>query len=211
MNLNLHLYRSDKQDQLMKALALCHQDFKVVIQKNSKSHRNTYANLPQILMFIREFNKHGLVLIQKDIIADNEPYIVTELHHYPSGQYTISTTQIQAAPSNASLDQAYGSSSTYRRRYAAMGICGLFADNDPSDYDGEVDEEPIPEPQKSAPKDTSEEPILEAQVIYLNSLLEGHKNLKEKVLDSLKLTNLGEIKQKNFRHVCDKIKKSIPE
>lgn len=145
---------------VLQAIAAMHKEFGVIIPKDSKGHKGTYASLPAVLSWISHHGgKYGLTLIQHPNINDGMLSLVTTLVHTPSGEKIDCESILTPTTNNPSPDQAYGSSMTYHRRYDAMAICGLFAEEDPSDHDGWNDHKPqqIQKPAVSASEKASDQ------------------------------------------------------
>jgi hypothetical protein len=128
---------SESIDQLLTALMDMHNEFGVIIAKDSKGHKGTYASLPAILESIHNrCKKYGLMLTQGSKVIDNQPAIVSTLWHPKSKQWISCESLLTPSENNLSADQAWGGSSTYHRRYDAMMLLGMFSEDDPTDHDG---------------------------------------------------------------------------
>lgn len=130
-------FQSPEIDQLMYALMEVHKEFGVVISKDRKGHKGTYASLPCVLESIHKIcSKHGLILTQASRIIDGHNALETILRHPISKQWISCQSILTANVGSQSSDQAWGGSSTYHRRYDAMMLLGIFAEDDPTDNDG---------------------------------------------------------------------------
>lgn len=138
------MYSSPETDQLMKALAAMHKEFGVVISMDAKSHTNKYASLSHILQELQiRLQKHGLVLDRHPLLVDGQQAVKTVLTHPESKQWKAGISLLTPQQNTKSADQAYGGSCTYHYRYDAMALCGVFADKDAADTDGNYEEECI--------------------------------------------------------------------
>lgn len=122
---------------IMRAMLEMHQEFGVVIRKDSKGNRGTYASLTAVLEQIHAMtSKYGLLLHQAPWFIDGNMILISRLHHLESEKYLECHSVLTPAGNNPSPDQAYGASTTYHKRYDALSLCGLVAEDDPSDHDG---------------------------------------------------------------------------
>lgn len=127
-------------DQLLLALMDMHNEFGVIISKDSRGNRGTYASLPAVLESIHNrCKKHGLILTQGSKIIDNQTALVTTLWHPKSKQWISCESLLTPNENNTSADQAWGGSSTYHRRYDAMMLLGITSEDDPTDNDGDYE------------------------------------------------------------------------
>src|SRR5665213_2099253 len=118
---------------LMAALMNMHAEFGVIIKKDSKGHKGTYASLPCVLDQIHHMtSKFGMVLTQHLKTFGEQTVLCSHLYHPESGERSESESILTPSPNSPSPDQAYGASMTYHRRYDAMALCGLVAEDDPS-------------------------------------------------------------------------------
>lgn len=210
----------DSLEHIPKALHAIHQEHGVIIGKDSKSNRGTYATLPSILSQIADLiGPKGLILTQgPDLEYDN--CIYTLLEHPESGEWrrVVCKLKIKEVPLlpdymiekmnadqwnsyckellNYSPFQAWGSSTTYQRRYSAMMICGFFAADDPTDFN-EGASEIIPEQTKSSGSGF----ISDKQQSLLRFKLNGDKALADKILMAFNVQKLSEIPWKHFQEV----------
>ena len=145
----MHQFQSPEVDQLMLALMQVHKEYGVVISKDRKGHKGTYASLPCVLESIHKMcSKHGLILTQASRIIEGQLALESMLHHPTSKQWIACQSLLTPNLEVQSSDQAWGGSSTYHRRYDAMMLLGIFAEDDPTDHDGDIDVLP----QKSSSK-----------------------------------------------------------
>jgi hypothetical protein len=222
--------QSEHVDTLVEKLHQLHKEHGVVLGKDSKSFKNTYATLPGILSQLKDMlSAYGLVLTQgifSSEAKDAPDILYTLLEHKESGQWrritsTLTPKSLPLLPDymvermtpeqwnsycnallNANLDQAYGASTTYHRRYDAMMICGMFAVDDPSDFN-EGHNDVIPENTSSNQKNGF---ISEGQQGLLRARLNGDKELANKIISTYNLKNLSEIPWQQFNSVLDFIK-----
>lgn len=95
----------------------------------ANSHfNNKYLSLAGLMGAIRPvLNANGLVLMQFPTQIGGQPALRTKLLHAESGECEEDTMPLMLAKNDP---QAQGSGLTYGRRYAAMAILGLVADED---------------------------------------------------------------------------------
>ena len=186
-------YQSTGIDQLMQALMETHKEFGVVINKDRKGHKGTYASLPCVLESIHKMcSKHGLILTQASRIINGATALETILRHPKSNQWISCQSLLTPNAELPSSDQAWGGSSTYHRRYDAMMLLGVFAQDDPADHDGAL---PV------APFDKPSQAISDKQHALLVAKINGDDELKNKILTGLKITHLSNVPWKEFNKV----------
>jgi hypothetical protein len=194
MNESQSLFQSPSIDQLMLALMALHREFGVVIGKDRKGHKGTYASLPRILDSIHIMCcKHGLILTQASRIINGNTALESILRHPASGQWISCQSLLTPNPEAQSYDQAWGGSSTYHRRYDAMMLLGIFAVDDPTDHDGNVTH--VQEKKSAA--------INERQLGLLLKKINNDENLKRIILTRLNIEDLSEIPWKEFNKVLN--------
>ena len=188
----MNQFESATIDQLMLAIMELHKEFGVVVSKDRKGHKGTYASLPCILESIHKMcSKHGLILTQASRIIDGRTALETILRHPKSGQWISCQSLLTPNLEVQSNDQAWGGSSTYHRRYDAMMLLGIFSEDDPTDHDGNVE---VIKEQKSSS-------INDKQLALLLAKINGNKELERKILTTLKIGTLSNIPWKEFNKV----------
>lgn len=189
----MNQFQSSDIDKLMYALMEVHKEFGVVINKDRKGHKGTYASLPCVLESIHKMcSKHDLILTQASRIIDGQLALETILRHPTSGQWISCQSLLTPHPDAQSLDQAWGGSSTYHRRYDAMMLMGIFAEDDPTDHDGNIE---------AVKKQTAPAAINEKQLALLLAKIGKDDALKHKILATLKVAQLADIPWKEFNRV----------
>jgi ERF superfamily len=168
-------FRSENINELAESLAKAQGEFPN-LQKRSKAYNYMYADMAEIMECIREaLAKNGLS-ISNHIQWNDYPRLVTTLLH-GSGQWmSIEIRLAFKADGKVNEMQAMGSALTYARRYAISCLLNLAADKE-SDDDGE----------KSSPKnhmtETQKTKVIDPkQLIEIESLLKGHEDIKQEVL-----------------------------
>ena len=185
-------FQSADIDQLMLALMDAHKEFGVVINKDRKGHKGTYASLPCVLESIHKMcSRHGLILTQASRIINGQLALETILRHPKSKQWIACQSLLTPNPDASSADQAWGGSNTYHRRYDAMMLMGIFAEDDPADNDGTTDAAMLAKPQT----------ISEKQYALLMAKINGDEALKIKLLSMLKIAKLSDLQWKDFNKV----------
>lgn len=184
-------FQSQEIDQLMLALAQVHEEFGVVINKDRKGHKGTYASLPRVLESIHKMcSKYGLILTQASRIIDGNMALETILYHSKSKQWISSRSLLTPNPDLPSTDQAWGGSNTYHRRYDAMALMGIFAEDDPADNDGMTESEV-----------KSSQIISQKQYALLSAKINGDEELKARILSGLKINKLSDMPWREFNKV----------
>ena len=107
----MNQFQSQDVDQLMLALMQVHKEFGVVISKDRKGHKGTYASLPCVLESIHKMcSKHGLILTQASRIIDGQLALESILRHPHSKQWVASQSLLTPNLEVQSSDQAWGGS-----------------------------------------------------------------------------------------------------
>jgi hypothetical protein len=198
-------------DKLMAALAALHNEFGVVIEKDSKGHKGKFASLPCVLREIHRMCKaHGLVLHQGSCIAEGRPALLTTLFHVASQQLISTVSLLTANPEGQSHDQMWGGSITYHRRYDAMMLMGICSSDDPTDHDGNGHATKVEKVQASTPQSTatSSAPagvISVKQLGLLRSKINGDDVLEASILTQQGIKSLNEMPWKNFNKVLENL------
>jgi hypothetical protein len=189
--ISMNQFQSADIDQVMAALMAAHKEFGVVINKDRKGHKGTYASLPRVLESINAMcSKHGLILTQASRIIDGQLALETVLRHPKSNQWISSQSLLTPNADVQSADQAWGGSSTYHRRYDAMMLVGIFAEDDPTDHDGNIET-----PRKNG------QHINEKQLALLVAKIGSREDVKKKILATLHIAQLADIPWKEFNRV----------
>lgn len=192
-------FQSPEIGQLTQALMNVHKEFGVVINKDRKGHKGTYASLPRVLESIHAMcSKHGLILTQASRIINGQLALETILRHPASKQWISCQSLLTPNDEVQSSDQAWGGSITYHRRYDAMMLLGIFAEDDPTDHDSDV----------AAVKEQKPACINGKQHALLVAKLQGDERLKNKILSSLKIDLLTEIPWREFNKVLQFVEQS---
>jgi len=192
-------FQSASIDQLMLALMELHKEHGVVIGKDRKGHKGTYASLPRILDSIHTMcSQHGLILTQASRIIDGAPALESILRHPASGQWILCQSLLTPNPEAQSYDQAWGGSSTYHRRYDAMMLLGIFSEDDPTDHDGNG---------SAASQEKKSSRITQKQLGLLLAKINGDDYLTKKICTTLKIATLSDIPWKEFNKVLDYVEK----
>lgn len=141
--------RSDEIGELIAALIAASAEV-ALVEKDQRNdfQKYDYAGLPSVIKIIKPvLANHGLAALQ--FASTSDDIVVTTMLVHASGQWM--RTQISHTPDRQkgrSDIQAVGSTITYLRRYALMGLLGLAATTD--DDDGRAApprQEPKPKPE----------------------------------------------------------------
>ena len=182
---------------LMEALSAMHAEFGVTISKDSKGHKGSYASLPCVLEAIDKMvRKHGMVLSHAmRVFEGGLPVLETKLTHTKSKQWITSHSILTPNANPQSEDQAWGGSTTYHRRYNSMMLVGIFADDDPTDNDGNVE-------QRS-------DFISVKQLGMLRAKIGTNEAVKSTILTRLKINKLEEMPWKEFNKVLTYVTETL--
>ena len=124
--------RSETMGEIAKALSAFQGELKP-IQKDETATANKYSwnylSLPAVLeMALPLLSKHGLALVQASEQGDDGLYVTTMLLH-TSGEYIENTLRLAIVSTGSNAIHAAGSAITYARRYEAMALLGIAADD----------------------------------------------------------------------------------
>lgn len=105
--------------------------------------RNSYADYNAVKdAVVPMFNKHGIVIKQRQVVIDGKSFINTILSHPSTKEFDDSClTEIIFNSGNA---QSQGSGISYARRYGLQTVAGTGSDDD----DGNAASKPAKEPAK---------------------------------------------------------------
>lgn len=185
--------QSPQINELVKAMVAAKKEFKPLLA-DVKGQYGEYASSDAIKEATEEaLGNHGLYFKQDPSILDGHVVLHSQLSH-ESGQWMASYMLLTGTGNPRSVDQSYGSSITYQRRYVAYGMLGL------GKGDG-MDPDSIPqEPQISSAK------VATQNQIYRLSHLLREKDTNNEIRDSmLKHEGVDSLEQLSF----DLVSKSI--
>ncbi len=115
--------QSEQIDQLTAAFVLARQKAKP-FKEDGKANYGSYVSIDEIRSCTNEsLLANGLSLTQTRTFVEGQIMLVTRLTHI-SGQWQCSYVPLIIADNPKNVDQAYGASMTYQRRYE---LYGLFA------------------------------------------------------------------------------------
>jgi hypothetical protein len=129
-------YESEKIDTIIPELVGAQNEFPLV-EKDTGGQFGKYADLAGIWDAIKEpLRKHNLFITQyEDLQPDKSTVLVTKVIHI-SGQWISSRhllrskAEYAASGSKQNPDHAYAGQLTYFKRYALIGLLGIFVDDD---------------------------------------------------------------------------------
>ena len=138
------MQKSEKIDLLATALSKAQAQIRPAPKDAVNPHfKSKYADLASVVDAYRDaLSMHGLSLSQHPS-SEGQKVVITTLLMHTSGQWLESDLAITA---QQATPQSVGSAITYGRRYSAMAITGMAADDDDgNDAEGR-------QPQRPAPK-----------------------------------------------------------
>lgn len=120
--------QSEQIDQLVPALLAAKAQFRPVVKNALNPHfKNMYADLETVLSAVEEaLGQQQLVLVQPTNLIAGESVLVTTLLH-SSGQWLRGYYRLRGVKADPQGD---GSALSYARRYAALAILGIAAEDD---------------------------------------------------------------------------------
>lgn len=176
--------QSSEINELVKSLVAAKKEFKP-LRADVKGNYGEYASSDAIKEATETaLSNNGLVFIQHRSVDNGVIVLVSKIVHM-SGQWMAAYFPLVITENVRSIDQAYGSATTYQRRYEAYGMLGL------GKGDGmDPDSEPEDQPQRtlSRPGVASE-----AQVKFLSKLLMGKDDIRQTLLKSEGVDSLEQL------------------
>ncbi len=186
--------QSPQINELVTALVAAKKEFKP-LRADVKGNYGEYASSDAIKEATEAaLSNNGLVFTQHRSIDNGIVVLVSKIVHI-SGQWMGAYFPLVIPENVRSIDQAYGSATTYQRRYEAYGMLGL-GKGDGMDPDSE--------PEEQQPQRTLSRPGVasEAQVKFLSKLLVGKDDIRHTLL---KAEGVDTLEQLSF----DLVSKSI--
>lgn len=119
------------QTNVLKALLAARQEFAPVVKAKINPHfKSRYADLEAVLDAVSPaLAKAGLVLVQRTQVAEGgSVLLITDLVHAETGERLSATYPL--IPARANDPQALGGCLTYARRYSALALLGIAAEDD---------------------------------------------------------------------------------
>ncbi len=173
--------QSPQINELITALVAAKKEFKP-LKATAKGNYGEYASSDDIKEATEDaLGNHGLVFVQNRVYLCERVFLQTRLLHN-SGQWIAAYFPLDIPENVRSIDQAYGSATTYQRRYEAYGMLGL-GKGDGMDPDSEPQEEQKPKTIVAS----------EAQVKFLSNLLAGKDDIRQTLLKSEGVTSLDQL------------------
>jgi len=147
------------------------------VREDAKANYGTYVSISEIKSCTNDaLLANGLSLTQGTVPKDGQVFLFTKLTH-TSGQWQASYMPLYIPESVKNIDQAYGSSMSYQRRYQLYGLFGIMGeDNDPDSIRTE-------RPQGAS----------EAQLKLLSSLLAGKEELVKHIFSKNNISSLSDL------------------
>ena len=163
-------YQSSEIDKLVAASVAAELEY-APFQGTEEGNRGNYASLDDIKKAsFPALHKNGLTFKQFRMPYGDKLLLKSILMH-TSGQWMASYAPIFIAEGSKDINQAWGSTMTYQRRYEAYGFLGLGKGDGSEDPDSQM--------------------ITEAQYRYLMALLKGDKAKEAALLKHYEIQDLS--------------------
>lgn len=135
---------SNMTPEFIKAMLLSQADFSVPVLDKA-GQRNKYASIKSIFnATLPHLRRHGLLFSQHELYNEELKctFLETRVTHL-SGGFMSSTVKLEVSATAPGLSDAqkYGCALSYARRYSAMNILGLYADEEDMDDYSHSEEE----------------------------------------------------------------------
>jgi hypothetical protein len=181
--------QSESIDQVTAAFVAARKTSKP-FREDSKANYGSYVSIDEIKACTNEsLLANGLSLTQTRTVVDGQILLVTKLMHV-SGQWQASYVPLIIPETNKNLDQAYGSSMTYQRRYELYGLFAFKGEELDPDADKSY------QPASNQVRDNSSQSqgvISEKQLGLLKTLLNGNKDREAKLCAHYKIDSLAQL------------------
>ena len=187
--------QSEQIDQLTSAFVEARKAAKP-FREDSKANYGSYVSIDEIKACTNQaLLDNGLSLTQTRTFVEGQIMLVTRLTHI-SGQWQCSYVPLIIPENPKNVDQAYGSSMTYQRRYE---LYGLFAfKGEELDPDADKSYQPAPVSQSGF--------VSEKQLGLLKMLLNGNADREAKLCAHYKIDSLAQLPWKQMDEVVKILK-----
>lgn len=200
--MEINQLQSAEIDKITTAFVEAKKGFKPV-WADSKSNYKDFVSLDAIEDATREsLGSNGLAFKQNRVFIDGHIMLQTQLIHV-SGQWLSAYMPLSIEGSRLTGDQAWGSSTSYQRRYEAYGFLGLGKGDamDPDNLPEDLDKDK-PKAAHSAPSDA----ISDKQMGLLRMLLKEQPNRESALLLHYKIDDLSKLSRKYMNEVVAVLK-----
>lgn len=204
---------SDQIDQLATALAKAQGEM-LVAGKNQKNpfFKSNYADFEAIIAASRPaLSKYGLSVVQSPFVCDNGSSFLETILLHSSGQWIKSRAMHQPAKQDV---QSLSSYNTYLKRMCYTSLIGVAVGDE--DDDGNRASEPSRmEPVRMVthyqqPPSNIQQIIVEKiskdQLEQLENDLDGHPEIKAKVITALNIERLSDMPRPSFLKALNRIR-----
>ena len=214
-----------KNNNLVAALWAAEPEYKAILKTRTNPHtKSKYANLDDVIEAVKDaLRRHGIRMTQPEEACEGGMVkLWTVLQHVESGEEDRSSTWvILPPPDSKNLQQFYGSSITYQRRYSIGCMLGVVSedDDDGASADRKPDFKPKPKPALPIhavlpPSENDYEEVMEVpygngytdfvkapevkyvdmkDLIFMQGMYERNKDFFNKVLDHYKIKDLSSL------------------
>lgn len=192
---------------LFTALAKAQGEF-TIAKKSSKNpfFKSNYAGIEEMVAATRPaLEKYGLSVTQEQAWVDGILFCRTVLGH-SSGEFRPSMWPIMPVKNDI---QSIGSYYSYVCRYAYKSITGVVTGDDDDDGEAAMPRQEY-QPDRSYQQShttyiNANDPITAEQIEVIETELENHQDILKTMMDSLKVTNLSQIKKSQFKSIVARI------
>lgn len=189
--------RSAELNELFGALAKAQAEMNTASLSNENPYfKSRYADLGEFIRATRPaLTKHGLAVIQQITPTEDNVHILHTILAHSSGQWVESQMRITPPKNDIKNDiQTMGSYITYLRRYTYAAIVGVVASEEDDDGQHAVQShrEVAKQPQKPIGF------IVPEQLEELEHELNGYGDVKQMVLDGLRIKDLSQMPKDKF-------------
>lgn len=187
--------QSQEINEIASALSKAQMEIKAP-EKDKKANYGMYATLGSVITACKQaLNKHGIAIIQPEIVMDGQLYVVTTLLH-SSGQWLRSYMPVPIAGDQGKGNplQQLGGKMTYIKRYSLSAMLAIDADED-DDANGRPQEDNIPKQMISEEAAFNLAELIgdtQEDIDYLTKILSHYKASK---LTEIALSNYAAIER----------------
>jgi len=180
-------------------------------REDSKANYGSYVSIDEIKSCTNQaLLDNGLSLTQMRTFVDGQIFLVTKITHI-SGQWQAGHVPLIIPENPKNIDQAYGSSMTYQRRYELYGLFA-FKGEEEIDQDGEKSTPPDKDHNQSNNDKYANSPLRDWHVKELNDAFDRFENsqkLKDEWLKCFGVTRMEDLKQKQQREIMQELKAQL--
>lgn len=205
--------QSDQIDQLISAFIQARKAARP-FKEDGKANYGAYVSIDEIKACTNQaLLDNGLSLTQTRTVIDGRVVLVTKLSHV-SGQWQASYVPLTIPDNVKNIDQAYGASMSYQRRYELYGLFAFKGE----DLDPDAESKAPGLDSKAAGNEKKPEGFYDyyivkdfqtKQLTEMFNKFENPDELKKEYLAAYHMDSVQELKQFQFKAIMDDLKSQL--